>query len=146
MSTSQSEIILQNILTDIMEEIEATIDSPCINNLRIIERRRLVRCSISLRCQETFYDKGVQDSVVLDVPLEFTVNSTMTKVIMSIPREPTISGTYWFYGRRVQLREPIILRLNKQGKIIGSFEFELEHFMVEGIQHSCFISHFSISN
>lgn len=146
MNKNQSETMLMNILMDIMEEIEATIDSPYISDIRVVERRRLVRCRIPLRCKETFYDREVQDSVVLNVPLEFTINNTMTKVVISIPREPTINGTYWFCGRRLQLSEPITLRLNKQGKIVGSFEFELEHFMVEGIRHSCFLSHFSISN
>ena len=136
---------LVNILQDLREEIEATIDSDCVSNLRVVERRRLLRCTISLRCKETSSDRKVHPSVQFNVPLEFKVSVDETCISMTIPRAPTISGTEWFNRDTVMLLGVIELQL-AAGVIKDEFEFGIEMFGTRESTPDYFHRLVSISN
>ena len=136
---------LKDILLDLADEIEATLDSHAVSDIRIIERRRMVRCNISLRCKETFNDGKHYESVQVNVPLEFVVNAKETEVSMIIPREPTVNGTYWFNNRKIESNCKTVIKLDKLGKIKGTFEFDMDQFTCERCNQQYVLAHFSIS-
>ena len=137
---------LKDILLDLKEELEATMDSDCLTDIRIVERRRLVRCTLSIKCLESFNDSREWPSEVISVPLEFTVNAKCTEIKMTIPRCPVFSNTYWFNNREIGLEKEVKIKLNKEGKIVGNFEFDISFFNAYNIDPDFFSKRCIISN
>ena len=137
---------LKNILMDLKEELEATIDSDCLSNIRIVERGRLVRCALSIKCLESYEDRRVWESEVISVTLEFIVNAKCSEIKMIIPRAPSFYSTYWFKGRKIELEQEVKIKIDKNIKIVGNFEFDISFFNVYNIDHKFFVKQCIISN